>query len=374
MREWTDKQTGRTVRQLTHLPGGAHLDYFRFPRQLPGGAVQAIGETEVGNLLSIDAESGTVCALPIRVGGCLRLRETDGRLWYRTADPREIWAVDLPDGEPKAVTRVPEEVPGQIADISCDGRTVVLREVTQDLNATPVPTTKDVDALWRYFARPRRVRLRAFDIASGAVTAVGGSDELGFDHLDTSPTDPGLLRYCQDMFDGYGQRIWSVRLDGSDLKAIRPQERGEVVTHEFWWSDGKHIGYTYLDRRRDTTLHDLPWSEYAPTPTQLGIADASGKEVYLSDPLNCYHTHLFVSPDGRWVCGEGTDGHSFVYAAPFSRQECRVAFAELATVHTPYVPFRGQMVNCGFTADNRWLLYNDTVAGVLQICAVRVTG
>jgi hypothetical protein len=79
----------------------------------------------------------------------------------------------------------------------------------------------------------------------------------------------------------------------------------------FWWPDGRLIGYTYQDRRGDTTIRELPWGEYSPCPTHLGIAGLDGAECYLSDPLNCYHSHLFVSPDGQWVCGEGTDGFSF---------------------------------------------------------------
>ena len=78
-------------------------------------------------------------------------------------------------------------------------------------------------------------------------------------------------------------------------------------------------------------------------------------------------------PDGRLLCGEGTDGHSFAYAAAFCMQDSRVQFVPLATIHTAYRPFSvGQHVNAGFSADNRWLLYNDTIEGKLQVCAVRV--
>jgi len=145
----------------------------------------------------------------------------------------------------------------------------------------------------------------------------------------------------------------------------------EMITHEFWWPGGRHIGYTYQDRRGDPTLYERPWCEYAPVATRLGIADLDGREVYLSDPLNCYHSHLFVSPQGDWVCGEGTDGHSFAYAAPFSWKSAAVDLVPMATIHTPYVPFRGQGVETGFSADSRWLIFNDTVEGRRQVCAVK---
>ena len=44
----------------------------------------------------------------------------------------------------------------------------------------------------------------------------------------------------------------------------------------------------------------------------------------------------------------------------------------LATIHTPYLAFAGNQVNAGFSADSRWLIYNDTVDGKLQVCAVAV--
>ncbi len=369
--EWIDSVTGRRIRQLTTVPDGAMLGYFRFPRNLPDGSILSFGKTAVGDLLALHPDSGDVQALPLRMARSLRLREKDGILWYLPTTEREIWAVQLPGGTPHLVVRIPEDVPGQITDISCDGKIVILSEIRQDLQATPVPTTMDLDAFWRYVERPRSVRLRAFEIDTSVLTLLGSSDTLVFDHIDASPTDSRLIKYCQDMYDGLGQRIWCVRLDGTDRRPIRPQETGELVTHEFWAGDDL-IGYTYQDRRQDTTLRQLPWSEYAPTPTQLGFADLRGREVFISDPLNSYHTHLYISPDRQWVCGEGTDGNSLVYVAPLSLTDSRIRFVALASIHTPYIPFRGQMVNCGFTSDSRWLLYNDIVDGVYQVCAVQV--
>jgi len=83
--------------------------------------------------------------------------------------------------------------------------------------------------------------------------------------------------------------------------------------------------------------------------------------------------YIAIAPDSRLLCGEGTDGHSFVHAAAFCMQDSRIQFVPLATIHTPYRPFSvGQHVNAGFSADNRWLLYNDTIEEKLQVCAVPV--
>ena len=137
-------------------------------------------------------------------------------------------------------------------------------------------------------------------------------------------------------------------------------------------ADPSYIGFTYQDRRGDSTVYELPWCEYAPVTTHLGIAGLDGEQVYLSDPLNSYHSHLYVSRRGDMVCGEGTDGNSFVFAAPFSWQSTKIDFTALATIHTEYHPMSGQGVHCDFSADNKWLLYNDTIDGKTQVCRVAV--
>ena len=372
IRTWLDEQTGREVRQLTDLPEGATLPYFRMPKHVPDGSMLIHGRHEQGSLLTVDPASGR--ARPVRTAGpahYVKLRCADGRLWYHTGGGREIWAIDLPDGSPELFARLPADLPGRVVDVTCDGRTILLQEKVQDLGEYPIPTTKDVAQLWRYFSRPRQGRIWAWHAASGTATRIAEADGMCLDHVDASPADPQVVRYCQDMYDAYGQRVWTVRTDGSQRKMIRPQQRGELVTHEFWWPRDGLIGYTYQDRRGDATLDELPWAEYSPRPTHLGLADAAGNEVYLSEPLNSYHTHLYVSRDGRWVCGEGTDGLSFVFAAPFSRPDRLIEMKPLATIHTPYVPFRGQRVNCDFSADGQWLLFNDTVDGRRQVLACR---
>jgi len=66
--------------------------------------------------------------------------------------------------------------------------------------------------------------------------------------------------------------------------------------------------------------------------------------------------------------------NSFACAAPFSLRETHIPLMDLATIHTPYVPGAAQGVETGFSADNRWLIYNDTVDGVKQVCVVCVEG
>jgi hypothetical protein len=199
-----------------------------------------------------------------------------------------------------------------------------------------------------------------YAIRAGTCKMIHRLDGTCFAHVDTSPADNGLIRFAQDMTETHGQRIWTVRINGEDLHPIRLTEHGEVVTHEFWWCNPGMIGFTYLDRRNDPTIDFQHCAEYAKTPTRFGLANLAGQAVYLSDPLNSYHTHILCSQDGRFLSGEGTEGNCFVFAAPFDINNRRIDFIPLATIHTPYVPFRGQRVDCAFSSDGQWLIYGDT--------------
>jgi len=374
-RTFIDEQTGRTVRQLTNFPQGAHLGYFRTFRHLPDGRILAWAQHDHGNAILIEPDSGDLTLIPHTISS-LKFRESDGRNWWIRTKPREIpsperledhqrwigrelWCLDLPTDTPRHLFDIPDDLAYDIDDITIDGQHLILREATQDLEEYPIPTTKDVAAVNHFFSRPRHSRLAVYRIADGKTWSILRTQDLNPIHLDTSPKDPTLLRYALDMPETRGQRMWTIRLDGSDRHPIRPQVPGEMITHEFWWAAPDYIGFTYQDRRLDPTLHTHHWAEYAFAQTRLGLANLAGKEVYLSDPLNSYHSHLYRSNDGRFVSGEGTDGHSFVYAAPFDITRTKIDMVPLATIHTEYVPFRGQGVDCNFSADSRWLIYAD---------------
>jgi len=373
MRKWIDENTGREIRQLTDLPDGCKVGYFRFPRHLPGGLILAFGKHAAGDLVATEPDSGDVHPIDGEYGGFLGLRESDGRAWFYKPEPdREIWAVDLPDGRAEIVGTLSADAPGHPMEITCDGKTVILLDQHFEPGYPPLPTTRDIRAFWLHSYRPRHGAVWSYNLETNTAVKISELEHMCPSHVDTSPTDPGLIKHCCDDIGLYNPRMWLVRVDGSERREIIPWRQKEWTHHEFWWPDGEHIGYKYMDRRADTTIHEAPWGEYSPMPLQFGICDLNGREVYKSDPLCCYQSHIFVSPDGTWVCGEGTDGHSFAYAAPFSMSMSKVDFRPHATIHTPYIPSAAQGVETGFSADNKWLIYNDTVDGRLQVCAVRV--
>jgi hypothetical protein len=389
-----DENTGREVRQITSLPYGARTLYFRTQRLLPDGRMIGAYHADDtppfhhNDILVFDPESGDVEFPKRRVGSFLKLLDDGRGIFCTKGEKREIWAMPLPNGEPELIGCIPEEVPGnihtsgQLHNLTCDGETVILVDYKLLQPADSVKKTADVlknmsnaddvGAFWRHIYRPRTGDIYAYNLKKQTLTRCVHLDGYSIQHTDPSPVDPTLMKFAQDGLAVFDQRIWAVRTDGSGLMKIRPQQKGEWVHHEFWWPGGQFIGYKYVDRRSDPTIHELPWGELAPRPLQLGIADLTGREVYLSDPLCCYQSHLQVSRKGDMISGEGTLNNCFVHAGPFSWSDCKIDLQRLATIHTPYRLSMAQSVEAGFSADSRWMVYTDKVGEHFQIHAVKV--
>jgi hypothetical protein len=388
---WIDPNTGRRVRQITDLPAGAKLGYFRTPKQLPDGRLVAHSLGENRELLLIDAATGDVQlviprdaenaplgAAELSIGAWDASQSCDARTGLQNVvslDRRRAWRVALPSGVLSESLTLPDEVKGLIALLQPGRRAAIVLETRDSWDSGHLRRNSEEAAdLWAFLRRDRSARLSVYDFETRTLRTILETSGTMPAHLEFSPAAANLLRYSYDLHDAQCQRIWTTRLDDGlpAARPIRPQAYGEFVTHEFWWPGAQFIAYTYQDRRGDETIERLPWAEYAPVPSYLGIADLEGREIYRSAPLNTYHTHLYVSPDAQFVSGEGTDGNCFVHAARFSFDNETVAFEKLATIHTPYQRFQGQKVDCNFSADSKWLLFNDEIDGKFQVCAVEV--
>ena len=363
---WIDEQTGREVRMLTK-PGDrrrVYLPYFMTWKHLADGRLLC------GKRI-FDPRTGAVTTLP-RLGDVMQISPDGKRIYCWKQRSRTVVALVLPDLQVETIGRVTDARYPDGGYVSCDGHTLIGWSFSELGEAVSPFGQPDPEVLWRFFDRPRAADLWAYDLPTGQLTQLAHTDGLGIIYVMPSPTDPTLIKFCHDRHEATCQRIWTVRTDGSAMCPVRPQERGEVVTHDIWWPDGRYIAYKYLDRRDDPTLIQVPWSEYAPVPTRLGLAGPDGLQIYLSDPLVSYQSHINVSRNGHLLSGEGTHDHPFIYAAAFSPVSTDIDFIPQATIHTPYSPMGGHGLQADFTADGQWILYHDTIDGEHHMCAVRV--
>ena len=227
MNTWIDEATGRRVRQLTEVSGGARVPYFRLPRHLPDAACWCMGSTKRGTLLVLDPGIGRG-----RAGGgrspdnCLRLREddalrlgsTDGHRAHRAAHG----AARRGAGGGRA--RVSERRKG-VADSTCDGRTLIGTRTQCEPSDIEGLFSGEIGPFWRWIYRKRSATMWAFDLTTGRLTDIVDMPGSSFQHIDTSPMDPGLLKYAQDGLAVFDQRAHAVRIDGNRRAPHRRRPR-----------------------------------------------------------------------------------------------------------------------------------------------------
>ena len=114
-------------------------------------------------------------------------------------------------------------------------------------------------------------------------------------HLQFSPTDPGLIMFCHEGTWHEVDRVWTVRIDGSGLKKIHTRTMNmEIAGHEFFSADGKTIWYDLqTPRGQDFWL--------------AGYDVAGGKRTWYHLDRNEWSVHFNVSSDGSLFAGDGGD-------------------------------------------------------------------
>ncbi|MAE60843.1 MAG: hypothetical protein CMJ49_05730 [Planctomycetaceae bacterium] len=371
-RTWRDENTGREVHQLTRTGDTQRpfLPYFMTWKHLSDGRL-LIGNPTQNRIL--DFFSGEITSLP-GIGRAFQIAPDGSRIYCWDDTSRRVIALSIPDlhAEPFGQTLDPQFPATANLRITADGRYLIAEIIHEHPKSKAGFYGSDAAAVWQVLNRPRRGELWTCDLSTGQSNRLIHLEDHGIIYTDPSPTDPDLIKFCHDQWEGHCQRIWTIPTNGGEPRPVRPQSRGEIVTHDIWWPDGRYIAYSYQDRRGDPTIQQNPWAEYAAADMRFGLAHPHGPEAYLSDPLGHWHSHINVSRDGSRICGEGTHDYPFLCAADFSIDRTRIDFIPQASIHTPYASVAGHGLQADFTADGRWLLYHDTVDNEHHICAVRV--
>lgn len=112
-------------------------------------------------------------------------------------------------------------------------------------------------------------------------------------HAMISPTNPNLILYGHEgRWERVEQRMWLVNGDGTANRPLRPEETPALrIGHEFWFADGRHVGYQ--------------------APRSVGVADAADGSFHeYATPFS--DGHVQASPDGKLFVGDGSDREPFL--------------------------------------------------------------
>ncbi len=181
-------------------------------------------------------------------------------------------------------------------------------------------------------------------------------------HVQFSPTDPGLMMFCHEGPWHKVDRIWTIRTDGSGKQLIHKRTMDmEIAGHEFFSADGKTIWFDL-----QTPKSKVFWL--------AGVELATGKTTRYFVPRDQWSVHFNVAPNGKLFAGDG-GGPSSV-AAPgngqwiylFTPQKDGALKAE-RLVNLAKHNYRLEP-NVTFTPDGKWIIFRSNLHGATHVYAV----
>jgi oligogalacturonide lyase len=305
-RDWIDPATGHRVLRLSDEDGTASLYFHQNPY------------TAGGDKMIVSTPRGlSTIALATRAIAPL----VEGRPSHLVVGPKTRQAFYILDGVAYATnmdTRATRKIlehpslrTGSGFAINADETLLAGSFVVEDTPAappganplvTPPPSGSSLEARW---AARRPMALYTLDVRSGDLKIIYRSTDW-LNHVQMSPTDPGLIMFCHEGPWHKVDRIWTIRTDGTGRRLMHERTMDmEIAGHEFFAADGRTIWYDL-----QTPKSKVFWL--------AGVEIASGKRTRYSVPRDQWSVHFNVSPDGKLFAGDG-GGPSSV-AAPGNGQ------------------------------------------------------
>lgn len=198
-------------------------------------------------------------------------------------------------------------------------------------------------------------------------------------HLQFSPTDPGLLMFCHEGPWHKVDRIWTIRTDGTGLTKIHERRMEmEIAGHEFWGADGQNIWYDLQTPRGEDF-----WVAGLNLPT--------GERTWYHMDRDQWSVHFNVSRDGALFAGDGGDPEMVAHA----RDGKWIYLFRPEIVPNYGVPsgqqgliksgvFRAERLvnmskhdyklepNVTFTPDQKWIVFRTNMFGPTHVLAVEI--
>jgi oligogalacturonide lyase len=200
-------------------------------------------------------------------------------------------------------------------------------------------------------------------------------------HLQFSPTDPGLIMFCHEGPWHKVDRIWTIRTDGSGLTKIHTRTMNmEIAGHEFFSADGRTIWYDLQTPRGEDF-----WV--------AGYELATGQRTWYHLQRDEWSVHFNVSTDGTLFAGDGGDeemvAHAkdgkwiYLYRAEGIPDVAGIKAPNAKDLIKPGVFKAERLVNMAkhdyrlepnvtFTPDQKWIVFRSNMHGPTHVYAVEV--
>jgi oligogalacturonide lyase len=386
--EWIDKDTGHRVVRLSREPGTASL-YFHQNAYSADGKKLVV--TNPHGIATIHLETRAVDqVVEGRVNVLVTGRKT-GNIYY-TRDGA-IFATDLDTHATREVAKIPAQA-GRGGAIAVNADETMLVGIAADPDGKTVPRTPPAGmgagaggSLETNWARGTPKMLYTIDLKNGQFRKIYTENDWT-NHLQMSPTDPGLIMFCHEGPWHYVDRVWNIRTDGSGLRLMHQRTMNmEISGHEFFSGDGKTVWYDL-----QTPKSGVFWV--------AGVDLATGHRTWYNLQRNEWSVHYNVSPDGKLFAGDGGGPNSVAARTPDGRVlnppgngQWIYLFRPVMTKGSSFRD-RKELIDVGyfqserlvnlakhdyrlepnvtFTPDGKWIVFRSNMFGPTHVFAVEV--
>lgn len=353
---YTDPDTGAEITRLTGWRANSNHLYFTNNSFYDNGR-SIIFESDRGNavnLFSLDLESGEIeqmTDLP------LQPYPRDYNLHEAFVDAKNaiciyfagdtLYRLDIHERKNTPIYRMPKGYLQHISSITADGK-YVLTSICE----ASVPQVSGNAVLRTIFERHPHSQVLRIPVEGGVPQVVWEENEF-VAHVNASPTDPDLYTFCHEgPWSMVDHRLWIGRISTGEVKKLHPCAKNENIGHEYWYADGKWIGYHgSKDGKR-----------------QLGRVNPDGT-VDRAYAFPFQTGHIF-SQDERLVIGDGTRDGKYLRLWRLIDGEYEQPRALCA--HNSSCKRQRAHVHPAMTPDGKSVLYTSDETGYEQLYLVRL--
>lgn len=206
-----------------------------------------------------------------------------------------LYRLSLTDRSMVPIYRIPDGFFHHVISISADGE-YIYTSITQyplDRSVGDLPLTE-------VLAKNPMSQILCIPINGGKEKVIHEENRF-IAHVNISPTDNSMLTFCHEgPWSLVDHRLWFANLETGQIGKLHPCEKDEVIGHEYWYADGKRIGY-----------HGWKGEIF-----QLGVINSDGtNDTAYEFPFDTGHIfsldeNLIVGDGGRHLqlwrfCGDG---------------------------------------------------------------------